>query len=79
MLVSIITVTYNSSRYIKDCIESVYSQTYPYIEHIIIDGGSQDNTIEVIKNLKSHVKVLISEKDNGIYHAMNKVRRFLYL
>jgi glycosyltransferase involved in cell wall biosynthesis len=69
--VSIITTTYNSEKTIKDTLESVVAQTYSNIEHIIIDGGSRDNTLQIIQDYK-HVALVISEKDNGIYDAMNK-------
>lgn len=72
MKVSIITATYNSSIYIVDCIGSTYNQTYNNIEHIIIDGGSEDNTIEIIKSQPNRVTKIISEPDGGIYDAMNK-------
>jgi glycosyltransferase involved in cell wall biosynthesis len=69
--VSIITVTYNSASTIRDTLESVANQTYTNIEHIIIDGLSNDNTLEIVKEYP-HVEKVISEKDNGIYDAMNK-------
>jgi glycosyltransferase involved in cell wall biosynthesis len=72
MKVSIITPTYNSSKTIIDCIDSIINQTYSSIEHIICDGGSSDNTIEVINKTPNRIAKLISEKDNGIYDAMNK-------
>lgn len=72
MKISIITATYNSSNTILDCITSVNNQTYKNIEHIIIDGGSKDKTIEIINNLPNRVEILISEPDKGIYDAMNK-------
>jgi glycosyltransferase len=71
MKLSIITATYNSAATIADTLECVKQQTYPNIEHIIIDGGSTDNTIEIVKKF-SHVSKIISEKDKGIYDAMNK-------
>lgn len=71
MKVSIITVTYNSANTIRDTLESVANQTYLNIEHIIIDGLSKDNTLEIVKEYPHVVKV-VSEKDNGIYDAMNK-------
>ena len=70
--ISIITVTYNSSKYLKDCIESVIFQDYKNIEYIIIDGNSTDNTLEIIKSYESNLLIYISEKDNGIYDAINK-------
>ncbi|MDB3916506.1 glycosyltransferase [Alphaproteobacteria bacterium] len=70
--VSIITVVLNRSDVITNCIESVVSQDYLNIEHIIIDGGSQDGTLNLIKPfLSQHVK-LFSEKDDGLYFAINK-------
>lgn len=71
MKVSIITATYNSAATIRDTLESVKAQTYPNIEHVIVDGLSKDNTMEIVKEYDSVSKV-VSEKDNGIYDAMNK-------
>jgi glycosyltransferase involved in cell wall biosynthesis len=72
MKISIITATFNSARTIKDCVKSVDDQSFENIEHIIIDGASTDNTIEVINSIKNRVKLIISEPDRGIYDAMNK-------
>jgi glycosyltransferase len=72
MKISIITVTYNSANTITDCISSVNKQTYSNIEHIIVDGASKDNTVELIKAIPNRVATLISEPDKGIYDAMNK-------
>ena len=72
MKVSIITATYNSAKTIIDTILSVNSQDYKDIEHIIIDGKSKDNTLELIKNTPNRVVKIISEPDKGIYDAMNK-------
>jgi len=72
MKISIITATYNSSSTIAGCIASVFNQTYPNIEHIIVDGRSNDNTIEIIKSNPNRVSKIISELDKGIYDAMNK-------
>jgi glycosyltransferase involved in cell wall biosynthesis len=72
MLVSIITITFNAEKYIERTIQSVISQTYTNIEYIIIDGASTDKTLEIIKKYKEKISVLISEKDKGIYDAMNK-------
>lgn len=71
MKISIITSTYNSASTIKDTLQCISEQEYDDIEHLIIDGGSKDNTLELIKQFP-HVSKLISEKDDGIYDAMNK-------
>lgn len=70
--VSIITVCYNCENLIEKTIESVIFQSYPNIQYIVIDGGSTDGTLDVIEKYSSHIDTLISEKDNGIYYAMNK-------
>lgn len=70
-LISIITPTLNSERFLRENIESLLSQTYPYIEHIIIDGGSIDNTLSIVKELDPKA-VVISEPDEGISDAFNK-------
>ena len=70
--VSIITVCFNSEKTIQQTINSVNNQNYKLVEHIFIDGLSNDNTVNIIKkNMKSNY-LLISEKDDGIYDAMNK-------
>lgn len=69
--VTIITATYNSSATIADTLESVKSQDHPDIEHIIVDGISRDDTLEIVRRY-SHVSKMVSEKDKGIYDAMNK-------
>lgn len=71
-LISIVTVTYNSENFIKDCILSVNNQTYKNIEHILVDGNSKDNTVELFKKNAKRTPIIISESDNGIYDAMNK-------
>jgi glycosyltransferase involved in cell wall biosynthesis len=70
--VSIITVVYNNRTVIADCIDSVLSQTYKDIEYIVIDGGSKDGTIDVVKGYGDRVENFVSEPDKGIYDAMNK-------
>lgn len=72
MKISIITVCYNSAAYIADCLRSVDAQAWPNIEHLIIDGGSSDGTLQVIKGHERSWRRVVSEPDNGIYDAMNK-------
>lgn len=71
-LISIITVSYNAESTIEETILSVLNQTYPNIEYIIIDGGSLDKTVEIIKKYSDKISYWRSEPDNGIYDAMNK-------
>ncbi len=71
MKVSIITVTLNSAKTIEDTLLSVQNQSFTNIEHIIIDGNSEDETAEIVKKFHYPIK-FISEPDNGIYDAMNK-------
>jgi glycosyltransferase involved in cell wall biosynthesis len=70
--ISIITLTYNSAETIQTCITSVNSQTHPDIEHIIIDGDSKDNTVEIIQSMPNRISKIISEPDSGLYDALNK-------
>jgi len=72
MKVSLITVTYNSAAYLRDCINSVVAQRYPHIEHIIVDGGSTDGTLAIIEDYPQHIARWVSEKDKGMYDAINK-------
>lgn len=72
MKVSIITITYNSESTIKDTINSVLCQSYNDIEYIIIDGKSNDNTISIINSYSDKISKIVSEKDNGLYDALNK-------
>ena len=71
-LVSIITIVFNNANLIRNAIESVLSQDYQHIEYILIDGGSNDGTKEIINSYKDEISVLISEPDKGIYDALNK-------
>lgn len=76
MKISIITVTYNSERTLRDTLGSVLHQNYADIEHILVDGASTDSTVEIIRNYATtpsrHTVRWVSEKDRGIYDAMNK-------
>lgn len=70
--ISIITVSYNSAKTIEQTILSVINQSYKNIEYIIIDGGSTDGTVDIIKKYADKIAYWVSEPDEGIYHAMNK-------
>jgi glycosyltransferase involved in cell wall biosynthesis len=70
--VSIITVSFNSAKTIADTIDSVLSQDYPEIEYIIVDGDSTDGTVDIIRKNEDRISRWISEKDQGMYDAMNK-------
>jgi len=72
MKVSIITPSFNSAKTIADTLKSVVSQTYSNIEHIIIDGGSNDGTIDIVRKYKNSASKVVSELDEGIFDAMNK-------
>ena len=71
-LISIITVVYNGEKYLEETIQSVINQTYDNVEYIIIDGGSTDGTLDIIKKYEDRVDYWVSERDKGIYDAMNK-------
>ena len=70
--VAVITVSLNSVRTIGDTLASVAAQTHPDIEHLVIDGGSTDGTVDIVKRMGTRVTRLVSEPDKGIYEAMNK-------
>jgi len=72
MKISIITVVYNNEKTIEDAILSVLSQSYQDIEYIVIDGNSTDQTISIINRYRDKISKFVSEKDSGIYDAMNK-------
>ena len=71
-LISIITVVFNCEQHLEETIQSVISQTYDNVEYIIIDGGSTDGTLEIIKQYEDKIDYWVSEKDNGISDAFNK-------
>lgn len=71
MTISIITATYNSAATVRDTLASIAAQDYPHIEHLIVDGVSKDNTLDIVKEFP-HVAKVESSKDKGIYDAMNK-------
>ncbi|WP_348653120.1 glycosyltransferase family 2 protein, partial [uncultured Sulfurimonas sp.] len=72
MKISIITVVWNNKETIKDAIDSVLSQTYENIEYIIVDGASTDGTVDIVQSYGDKISKFISEKDKGLYDAMNK-------
>ena len=72
MKVSIITAVFNNAAMIEHCINSIRKQTYADIEHILVDGGSTDGTIQIINKYKNSKTRVTSEPDNGLYDAMNK-------
>lgn len=72
MKISIITVNYNNDRLLEETILSVIQQTYTDYEYHIIDGGSTDSSVDTIKRYEQYITSWVSEKDNGIYDAMNK-------
>lgn len=70
--ISVITVCYNNSQTIETTIKSVVSQDYKNLEYILVDGASTDDTLQIINRYKEKIAILVSEKDNGIYFAINK-------
>ena len=70
--ITIITVVLNSVEHIEKTINSVLAQSYPDIDYIVIDGGSTDGTVEIIKKYENRITCWVSENDNGVYDAMNK-------
>jgi glycosyltransferase involved in cell wall biosynthesis len=71
-LVTVVTVVYNGERFLEQTILSVLSQTYPRIEYIVIDGGSTDRTLDIIRRYERHIAYWVSERDKGISDAFNK-------
>jgi glycosyltransferase involved in cell wall biosynthesis len=70
--ISIVTACYNSARTIADTLDSVIAQSYPDIEHVVVDGGSTDGTLDAVARHGERIAKLISERDRGIYDALNK-------
>lgn len=69
---SVITVCYNAEATIEDTIQSVISQTYHHVEYIIVDGASKDRTMDIVNRYREHIAIVVSERDKGLYDAMNK-------
>lgn len=70
--ISVIIAVYNGARTLQQCLDSVTQQEYPYIELIVVDGGSDDGTVDLLKANHNKISYWISESDSGIYHAWNK-------
>lgn len=72
MKVSVITISYNNRAGLQSTIESVVAQSFKDFEYIIIDGGSTDDSLDLINSYSEHITYFVSESDKGVYHAMNK-------
>ena len=70
--ISIITPVFNCAKYLEDTIISVIQQGYPNLEYIVIDGGSTDGSVDIIKKYENHLTYWVSEPDAGLYHAVKK-------
>ena len=71
-LVTVVTVVYNNAETVEQTMRSVAGQTYPHVEYIVVDGGSTDGTLDVIRRREEEIDRWVSEPDDGIYDAMNK-------
>lgn len=71
-VISIVVPSFNQGKYIRETLTSLVNQDYPNLELIVIDGGSSDNSVDVIRSFEKHIKFWVSEKDNGQSHAINK-------
>ena len=69
---SVVTVSYNAADHIEACINSVRQQGYRSVEHVVVDGGSKDGTLEIVERYRDGIARLVSEPDGGPFHAMNK-------
>lgn len=72
MVITVITVVYNGEQFLEQAIQSVLAQDYPNVEYLIVDGGSTDGTVDIIRKYASQITAWKSEPDRGIYDAMNK-------
>src|SRR5271168_5003089 len=70
--ISLVTPVFNSAKYVEQTIESVLAQKYPNLEYFIVDGGSKDGTVEIIRKYESQITGWVSEPDKGMYDALNK-------
>lgn len=76
-IISIVLVTYNAEEFLQRCLDSIYIQAYTAIEIIVIDGASTDGTVEILQRNSNKLAFWKSEKDNGIYDAMNKALEYV--